>query len=144
MSPKKTPIRVDDDKVDLTPMIDVVFLLLVYFLWTTDLVQESDIGITLPANVEPDPSVELPTEHIVDIEASGTVLLNGVPMDNPDSRGMDNLVRTLKRLRLASEDDDRKMAVTIIASPSSLHQRSIDVLNACVAAEVKLVSFGES
>ena len=129
------------DKTDLTPMIDVVFLLLAFFMVTTDFQEEADLGLKLPANVPPPPDVQLPDEHIVDILPSGEVLLNGSPMDNINSRGMPQLVNTLQRLKASSDRGGIRTAVTIVADPASLHQRSIDVLNACAAAKIKYVSF---
>ena len=39
-----------EDKVDLTPMIDIVFLLLIYFMVTATLIrQEASLNIQLPA-----------------------------------------------------------------------------------------------
>ena len=41
-------------KPDLTPMIDVVFLMLVFFMVTTELIkQEADLGIQLPSEAAP-------------------------------------------------------------------------------------------
>lgn len=143
MRPKAAAVNVGEDGYDLTPMIDIVFLLLVYFLWTTDLVQEADISLTLPADVKPEKDDVPPNEHIIDIEPSGEILLNGVPMDDLDSRSMPNLIVTLKRLKETADKVEMETAVTILADESSLHQRSIDVLNACAAAEIKLVSFSD-
>lgn len=129
------------DKYEITPMIDVVFLLLIFFMVTTDLTQEADMSITLPAQVPPAPDVQLPDTYVVDILPSGDVLLNGAPMDHPDSRMMPQLVRTLERLRESAERSGSRIAVSIVADPASLHQRSIDVLNACASASVRYVSF---
>ena len=65
-------------KPDMTPMIDVVFLLLVFFMVTTELIkQEADLGIQLPSEAPPVATPELPSKHTVDIMPDGTVLLNG-------------------------------------------------------------------
>ena len=141
---KKTNVLLSEDKADLTPMIDVVFLLLIYFMATTQLIkEETDIGITLPSNTAPAKSPEhIPSEHFVDILEDGQVLLNGAPMDTPESREMPQLTRTLTRLGLADQRMDIPTIVTIQADDESLHQRSVDVLNACAAAGIKTVSFG--
>ncbi len=129
------------DKYEITPMIDVVFLLLIFFMVTTDLTEEADMSITLPAQVTPPDDVQLPDTYVVDILPSGDILLNGAPMDHPDSRAMPQLVRTLERLRASAERSGSRIAVSVVADPASLHQRSIDVLNACAAASVRYVSF---
>ncbi len=132
------------DKVDITPMIDVVFLLLVYFLWTTDLTQEADLGITLPyIDQSPPPDIP-PSDHIVDIEADGNILFNGALIDTIDSRDMPQLTERLAKLKAINDPTGVLTTVTIIAHPASLHQRSIDVLNACADAGVTVVSFAKS
>ena len=130
-----------EDKVDITPMIDVVFLLLVYFMFLP-LQQEADIGIRLPSKTPPQvQNLDLPNEHIVDIFPNGMVLLNGAPMDSTDSRNMSRLTTTLTRLRLSADRIDMDTVVKIQADPDSPHQRSMDVLNACSRAEISKVSF---
>ena len=138
---KRATALADEDKTDLTPMIDVVFLLLAFFMVTTNFQEEADLGLRLPANVKPPDDVKLPNEHVVDITPGGDIYLNGAPMDNINSRNMPELVNTLKRLKASADRADIKTAITIVASPASLHQRSIDVLNACAAANINYVSF---
>lgn len=129
------------DTVDLTPMIDVVFLLLAFFMVTTNLTEEADLGIKLPANVPTPPGVQLPEEHVVDIEPSGEVLLNGSPMDSSVSVKMPQLVTTLRRLKASADLNGQQTSVTIVADPDSLHERSVAVLNACANANIKFVMF---
>ena len=129
-----------EDKVDITPMIDVVFLLLIYFMFLP-LQQEADIGIKLPSNVPPAENLELPSEHIVEVYPNGLILLNGAPMDGIDDRDMTRLSTTLERLRLSSDRAGIDTVLKIQADPDSPHQRSIDVLNAASRAKVTKVSF---
>ena len=129
-----------EDKVDITPMIDVVFLLLIYFMFLP-LQQEADVGIKLPSNAPPAENLELPSEHIVDIFPNGLILLNGAPMDGVDDRNMSKLTSTLTRLKLSSDRAGIDTVVKIQADPDSPHQRSIDVLNASAKASISKVSF---
>lgn len=129
-----------EDKVDITPMIDVVFLLLIYFMFLP-LQQEADIGIKLPSNAPPAENLELPSEHIVEVFPNGLILLNGAPMDSVNDRNMIKLSSTLTRLRMSSDRAGIDTVVKIQADPDSPHQRSIDVLNACARADITKVSF---
>lgn len=129
-----------EDKVDITPMIDVVFLLLIYFMFLP-LQQEADIGIKLPSQTPPSDNIELPSEHIIEIFPNGLILLNGAPMDSSDDRIMARLSTTLTRLRMSSDRLGADTVVKIQADPDSPHKRSIDVLNACSKAEISKVSF---
>jgi biopolymer transport protein ExbD len=129
-----------EDKVDITPMIDVVFLLLIYFMFLP-LQQEADIGIKLPSATPPAEDLKLPSEHIIEIFPNGMVLLNGAPMDSSDNREMARLSTTLTRLRMSSDRLGDDTVVKIQADPDSPHKRSIDVLNACSKASISKVSF---
>lgn len=132
----------DEDKVDLTPMIDIVFLLLVYFMVTMQLIkEEADLGMQLPALSSPSESNDIPEEAYVEVLPDSTVRLNGAPVDISNDPTMPELKRTLTRLNQAAVRAGVTFFVTIAADPDSLHDRSIDVLNACAAAKIKMVSF---
>lgn len=140
MARRSNPILESEDKFEITAMIDVVFLLLIYFMFLP-IQQEADLGITLPAQAPPAQDLELPNEHLVEIMPNGQVLLNRQPMGGLDSREMPELRATLARLKASSDRIGIKTVVTIDADPDSPHQRAIDVLNACKEAGVRLVSF---
>ena len=137
---KVSTVLESEDKVDIAPMIDVVFLLLIYFMFLP-LQQEADIGIKLPSNTPPAENLELPSEHIVEIFPNGLILLNGAPMDGIDDRNMNRLSTTLTRLKLSSDRAGIDTVVKIQADPDSPHQRAIDVLNASARADITKVSF---
>lgn len=137
---KVSTVLESEDKVDITPMIDVVFLLLIYFMFLP-LQQEADIGIKLPSNTPPAENLELPSEHIVEIFPNGLILLNGAPMDGIADRNMERLSTTLTRLKLSSDRAGIDTVVKIQADPDSPHQRAIDVLNASARADITKVSF---
>ena len=137
---KVSSVLESEDKVDITPMIDVVFLLLIYFMFLP-LQQEADIGIKLPSNTPPAENLELPSEHIVEIFPNVLILLNGAPMDGIDDRNMERLSSTLTRLKLSSDRAGIDTVVKIQADPDSPHQRAIDVLNASALADITKVSF---
>lgn len=133
----------DDEEFQMSSMIDIVFLLLIYFLVTTSLVKsEADLGIKLPGTVVQTTSVKMPDEQIIEITAEGRVFLNGMEFDSPDSREMPQLVTTLIRFRQAADAIKNPAMVSIQADPACLHQRVIDVMNACSAASITNVTFG--
>tara|TARA_R100000027_G_scaffold63301_1_gene55899 strand:+ start:8756 stop:9190 length:435 start_codon:yes stop_codon:yes gene_type:complete len=140
MGVKRNRFLDSDEKFEITAMIDVVFLLLIYFMFLP-IQQEADLGITLPAEAPPAQNLELPSEHLVEIMPNGMVLLNRQPMGGGDTRELPKLRNTLARLKASSDRAGVKTVVTIDADPDSPHQRSIDVLNALKEAGVELVSF---
>lgn len=44
-----------DDEIDLTPMLDVVFILLIFFIVTASFVKEAGIDVNKPEAATPDP-----------------------------------------------------------------------------------------
>jgi biopolymer transport protein ExbD len=131
-------------KPDLTPMIDVVFLMLVFFMVTTELIkQEADLGIQLPSEATPIAAPELPSKHTVDILPDGTVLLNGGDTGDAPVGELTGLTHMLGALKVSANRLQKKTVVTIQADRYSPHYRAIDVLNACSKAKLKYVSFSQ-
>ena len=61
--------RVDDPEVNLTPLIDVVFILLIFFMVSTTFQRESHIKIELPeASAEPVEERKEQLEIVIDAE----------------------------------------------------------------------------
>ncbi len=133
----------EDEEFQMAPMIDIVFLLLIYFIMTTTLLKaEADLGIQLPGQVAQGSALKMPDEQIIEVQGDGRVILNGRVFGDPDERGMPELVDTLIRFKQASELAQAPAMVTIQADDTALQQRVIDVMNACAAAKITLVSFG--
>ena len=89
-------ILADEDEVDLTPMIDVTFLLLIYFMVTTMLKQpEAELSIQLPG--KPQSSDVTPMDMLnVKIGDQGEVYLNGSEIEDGYDFEMPDLVSNLK------------------------------------------------
>jgi biopolymer transport protein ExbD len=126
--------------IDLTPMIDTVMFLLIFFMITTTLgPKETDLGITLPGVMEQGGPVDMPDEQIIEIDAKGNVVLNGKLFEG---KQMPELVQTLVRYRLSSEAAKIKYMITIQAEEAASYDRVVDVMNACAGAGIKDVTFG--
>ena len=136
---KKTSSE-EEAKIDMTPMIDCVFLLMIYFMITSTLGRiESDLGITLPGTMEQGSALEMPDEQIIEVQARGDVLLNGKLFKGQE---MPELVKTLVRYRLSSEATHNKAMITVQAEDNASYDRVIDVLNSCAGASITNVTFG--
>lgn len=75
---KLAPQQSQEPDVNLTPMIDVVFLLLLFFMITTSFVRESALQIDLP-QATGEQRDDLEPINIV-ISADGEVLVNDIPI----------------------------------------------------------------
>ena len=129
-------------EVDMTPMIDCVFLLLVFFMVSTTFnKQEADISFALPGTAEQSDSVEIPDEQIIQITEAGNVFLNDLEYDAPTDPDMPELIKTLELFRQTAEANKVPAMITIAPEDNVKQQRVVDVLNACTAAKIANVTF---
>lgn len=136
----KRSAHVEEAHIDLTPMIDTVMFLLIFFMLVTRLGQEeTDLGITLPGMMAQSGPVSMPDEQIIEVNSKGMVSLNGKVYEQ---QNMQELVKTLIRYRLSSEAAKAKYMITIQAEDTANYARVIDVMNACAGAGIKDVTFG--
>ena len=64
----------------MTPMIDIVFLLLIFFLWTMQLVQDSRTELELPREDGDQSAQREPAGLIVNLLADGTIVEGDEPI----------------------------------------------------------------
>lgn len=134
--------EMEEPELMLAPLIDMTFLLLIYFLCTCSLIApEADLGIRLPGMLTQALTVDMPDEQIIEIRAGGQIFLNGREFDVKSDSDLPELTATLKRYKLSSDAARAESLVTIAAEDDVRHQRVIDVMNACAAAKIKNVSF---
>ena len=131
--------------MQMGPMIDMVFLLLVFFMVTAKPIkQESDINLGLPGTVSQDESVEIPDEQRISIQPTGQVVLNEMLMDSPTSTALPTLLATLVRFKESADANKSEALITIDADDEASHQRIVDVLNTCAKAGISAVTFADS
>lgn len=131
--------------MQMGPMIDMVFLLLVFFMVTAKPVrQESDVNIGLPGTVAQDEALDIPDEQRILIRSDGQVFLNDLPMDSPASEALPMLSSTLKRFKESAEANKSEALITIDAEDEAVQQRIVSVLNACARARITGVTFADA
>jgi biopolymer transport protein ExbD len=134
-----------NEKVELqiAPLIDCVFLLLIYFMVSSSLKRsEADLSLSLPSSVSQSQELKMPDEQIIEVLADGRIVLNEKEYGDPTKADLAGLENTLIRYREASALVQIPAMITIVAADESRHERVIDVLNACAGAGIKSVTFG--
>ncbi len=128
--------------VPIAPMIDVVFLLLIYFMVSSTLErQEADLSFQLPGTIEQEEPMEIPDEQIIEIRDDGQVVVNDYPYDSPDSTQLLELAAMLTRFRESSEANKVEAMVTIAPGETVAHAQIVRVLDACSIAGIEAVNF---
>jgi biopolymer transport protein ExbD len=132
-------------EMQMGPMIDMVFLLLVFFMVSAKPVkQESDINIGLPGTVSQEEALDIPDEQRIQIQQNGQIVLNDQPMDSPSNAEMPSLLTTLKRFKESADSNKTEALITIDADDAANHERIVQVLNVCARAEITGVTFADA
>ena len=128
--------------VPIAPMIDVVFLLLIYFMVSSTLErQEADLSFQLPGTVEQDEPLDIPDEQTIEIRDDGQVVVNEYPYDSPDAGQLVELASMLTRFKEASTANKVDAIVTIAPSDGVAHAQIVKVMDACSLAGIEAVNF---
>ena len=129
-------------RMQIAPMIDVVFLMLIYFMVSSTLLrQEADISFQLPGVVEQTEPLEMPDEQIIEVTGDGRVLVNEYAYDEPGAPRLVQLTGMLIRFREASEANRVEPRVTIQPHGEARHEVIVRVMDACAAAGITAVNF---
>lgn len=129
--------------LQIAPLIDVVFLLLIYFMVSAQLKRpEAALGLSLPGEVSVSTQMVLPDEQIIEVNAAGHIILNNQVFSDPEKEDLLRLQQILVRYKESAESMRQPAAIVIAAHDDAFHERVIDVLNLCAAAEIKQISFG--
>jgi biopolymer transport protein ExbD len=109
-------------EVNMTSLIDVVLLLLIFFMVSTSFVKQSQINISLPEAAS-STLVEEPSEQIdIMITATGTYLVNGRELIN-------NRPETIRNALQKVAGGNNKLPLTISADANAKHQHVVTAMD---------------
>ena len=126
----------DDLTVDVTPLIDVVFLLLIFFMVSTTFDRESQIEVTLP---EASISEPLKNNEILEVtvNAEGIFFVNG-------QRVVNTQIATLKQAMLKVANGRSDPPVVINSDKNAQVQSMVTVMDAARQLGFVHISFATS
>jgi biopolymer transport protein ExbD len=121
--------------IEITPLIDVVFLLLIFFMVSSNFVQKQGVSVTLPTTEAATASVSNAIEIVLD--TSGTYFVAGEPVG--DER--DQLLTALRSV-VGSLDAQAlsEQPIEIRADASATHQSVVRALDVCATLGLVRVS----
>ena len=118
-------IDTDDNEeltLNLAPMIDVVFLLLIFFMVATTFIErEKEMAVDLPT-AESGEEVMSPDEIVINLLLDGTIKMNGVVV------AQEEFVEALERAARTNSETP----VTIRGDKEIPYQRVVTVMDTCL------------
>ncbi len=112
----------NDSGVNLTPLIDVVFLLLIFFMVSTTFTKETHLVVDLP---EADGEIAETPKGTIDllVNRNGNYSINGVALVN---RKIETLMKGLKEVSRG----DSQLPLIITADANASHQSVVTAMDA--------------
>lgn len=113
--------KTDNVEVNLTPLIDVVFLLLIFFMVSTTFTRETRLSVELP---EATGVAALTAAKMVEVSiaADGTYVVNGERLTRSDRD-------TLRTVLLPISQQGTDLPFVIIADAAATHQMVVTVMD---------------
>ncbi len=125
--------RREDPDLNMTPLIDVVFLLLIFFMITTTFQKESDLELSLPeASGEPVEREETAFELVID--QNGHYYVNESKVVGED---IESLKNAISKSILGKED----LPFVIRADGDASHQSVIRAMDAASQLNISKIAF---
>jgi biopolymer transport protein ExbD len=120
----------DEAEINITPMLDIVFIMLIFFIVTTSFVKEKGIEVSRPSNTPPIEVKKNKGPIVVKIDASGNIMLKGRILD-----------RQAVEANIEREKAEKPESPLIIAAhPDADTDALVTILDAAQAAGVASVS----
>jgi biopolymer transport protein ExbD len=125
-------VRIDKGRLgaglELTPMIDVVFLLMIFFLVASKL-DEADrsIEVVLPQAAAAKPLTSRPREFVINIDRDGNYFAGARPV------ALDELGLLLRQ---AVADEPERQTVIVRADENVAHKFVVGAMDACTQAGI--------
>ena len=123
----------EEFSLDITPLIDVVFLLLIFFMVSTTFKHESELSITLP-NASNKIIDTKPDAINVGLDLAGNIYINGVVLINSESS-------TLKRALQDIIENSEKPPIIISADADVKYQSVISILDVLRQLELVKITY---
>ena len=152
MARRKRGLAMEDDEpaLDISSLIDVCFLLLIYFLVTSTIQpREQDLPMTLPSSQMSDAPLDI-EPMLIAVKKTGSgfqIVVNKTDMlDNAVSgerRELPRLSESLTTYSNLARSNDTQPLVQLFIDPLVEQQTAMDVLNCLKGANINSVTFSQ-
>ena len=141
---RRLETNVNDGSVgfQIAPMIDVVFVIMLFFMVMAGSIKvERELNTKLPGVAITKEPTDFVDEQIITIAQNGEISLNDQTFDSPTSTDLPELKATLMRLKQASDASKSPALITIVSDPQAKYGRTINVLDALGLVKITNVTF---
>ena len=139
MSRRRRHKVVSEDKgeIDLTPMLDVVFIMLIFFIVTASFVREKSLGLNVPENNDvPPPPEDAPKNILIQVNSNDEIYI--------DARRVD--IRAVRSLIAQKKAENPEASVIVRMHEESTANTYVAIADSAREAKifnVSLVPFAE-
>lgn len=120
----------DEAEINITPMLDIVFIMLIFFIVTTSFVKEKGIEVSRPSSTPPKEVKKNKGPIVVKIDANGNITMKGRLLDR-------NAVQANLEREKAEKPDS---PLIIAAHPDAQTDALVTILDAAEAVGVASVN----
>lgn len=124
----------DDAEINITPMLDIVFIMLIFFIVTTSFVKEQGLEVSRPSNSPPKEVQQKSGPIVVKIDASSLISIKGRLLE-----------RGAVQANLEREKSEKPDSPLVIAAhPDASTEALVTLLDAAKAVGIESVSVATS
>lgn len=120
----------DEAEINITPMLDIVFIMLIFFIVTTSFVKEKGLEVSRPSNSPPKEIKKNKGPILVKIDANGNITMKGRMLESKAVQA------NLEREKAEKPDSP----LIIAAHPDADTDALVTILDAAEAVGVGSVS----
>ena len=129
---KRRRSGLDEAEIDMTPMLDVTFIMLIFFIVTTSFVKEYSVDVNRPSG-QPSAVQQKQEVVVLKIDRTGTIQLNGRVIDAA-------AVQANVQSELASKTDATVLVVTDKTANTGVMVKVLDGARAAGAKKISVAT----
>ena len=124
----------DEAEINITPMLDIVFIMLIFFIVTTSFIKEKGLEVSRPSNSPPKQVEQKKGPIVVKIDGNSNITIKGRMLEPKAVQA--NLER--------EKAEKPESPLIIAAHPDAETDALVNILNAAKAVDIASVSVATS
>ena len=136
----KVRAKKSSTRIDMTPMVDLAFLLLTFFVMTTTLNKPQTMEIVMPEKTEePDDQPKVNEKHVLTLVlGEDNKVYWYIGITDPKVEVTDFSTSGIRKLLLEKKNEIPKLVILIKASDKSKYKNMVDILDEMNINQIKV------